>query len=330
MRKATTRWRQHVGAAMQCSVSHSRLGAERPDKSAREGTIKGRMRLWRFFLGGSVAVGLVLAQQLADSLNQAPPAVDQALRERVGKFYQAHVDGKFRQAEKYIAEDSQDWFYNNEKSRYISYEIVKIDYSDNFTKAKVMTAVELDWNTPRMGTVRVKPPQLSLWKVENGQWMWYIEARKDWESPWGLMKPGPESKGALQSSPPRSVLEQFKGVDVATVQSQVRVSKTDVRLSSYEPASDEVLVANSMQGKIRLALQYSSFPGLEIKLDKQELGKDEQAKITFRCNPTEPSAKPTVTAFLRVEPTNQVIPIRVVFAIPPAVEKMLPKTAARQ
>ena len=65
-------------------------------------------------------------------------AVDEALRARIGKFYQAHVDGKFRSAEQYVAEDSKDFFFEMEKQRYLSFREPEISYSDHFTKAKVI------------------------------------------------------------------------------------------------------------------------------------------------------------------------------------------------
>src|SRR5688572_16111719 len=88
--------------------------------------------------------------------DKAPPQVENALRERIAKFFEAHISGKFRLAEQVVHDDSQDIFYNSQKQKFISYEIVKIDYSENFTKATVVTAVEMDWHTARLGKIRVK------------------------------------------------------------------------------------------------------------------------------------------------------------------------------
>jgi hypothetical protein len=88
-----------------------------------------------------------------DVFQKAPPHIDEALRAQVTGFLQAHVDGKFRAALKYIAEDSQDFYFEMEKRRYLSYEIGKIDYSENFTKALVLAVVDVNWrpNTRRCG-----------------------------------------------------------------------------------------------------------------------------------------------------------------------------------
>ena len=150
------------------------------------------------------------------------------LRESVAKFFNAHVQGKFRQAEEVIAEDSKDFFYNMEKQRYIGFEIIRINYSENFTKATVVTAVEVEWRSPRIGVMRVKPPMTSLWKQENGKWVWYVIPQKDWDTPWGKMQPGPDD-------PTNSKMMQlFKGVDVQTVNNQVSIDRTEMRLSGYE------------------------------------------------------------------------------------------------
>ena len=108
------------------------------------------MRKW--VLAAFVSCAVLVAQtKPTDVFEKAPPQVDEALRQNVAKFYQAHVDGKFRNAEAVIAEDSKDTFYNLEKQRYFSFEIVRINYSENFTKAAVVTGVEVEWRTPRTG-----------------------------------------------------------------------------------------------------------------------------------------------------------------------------------
>ena len=51
------------------------------------------------------------------------------------------------------------------------------------------------------------------------------------------------------------------------------------------------------------------------------------AVLKINCEPKDRSAKPTLTARITVEPTNQVFTVRVTFAIPPEVEKQIPKSA---
>ena len=106
------------------------------------------MRKW--MLTAFVSCAVVAAQtKPTDVFEKAPPDVDNALRERVAKFFQAHIEGKFRQAEAVIAEDSKDFYYNMEKQRYLGFEIVRINYSENFTKAAALSLRSRSNGVPR-------------------------------------------------------------------------------------------------------------------------------------------------------------------------------------
>ncbi len=259
------------------------------------------------------------AQAPADLFNSAPPAVDAALRDRIGKFYQAHVDRRLRAADEVVAEDSKDMFFAIEKPRYLSWEIATIVYSDDFTKAKAVVACEIDWANPRMGKMRVKVPITSLWKIVDDQWYWYMEPVKSWETPFGAMKPGPDNPQPAASP------GGFKGVRVEDVLAQVKIERSEVQLPGYEPSTAEVAISNRMPGNVTLRLDYGGFAGLEMTLDKTELKPGEQAKLRVRLNPVNRAPKPAVIARIHVEPTNQVIPLKVTFSVPPEIEKQLPK-----
>lgn len=250
-----------------------------------------------------------------DVFGKAPPEVDQALRARVAQYYQAFVDGKFRVAEQVVADDSRDIFYEMEKQRYLGFEIASIAYSDNFTKAKVITAVEMDWRNPRIGVMRVKPPLPSTWRLENGNWSWYTVPQKDWDSPFGKMNPGPDG--------PSKIAPDFKHVSPDEVLSQVKISKTVATLSSYQKSKDTVELSNGLPGEISLRLESVVIPGLEIKPDKTTLKAGESAQISFNYNPDTPNPKASVVVDVHVQPTGQIIPIRLNFAIPPEVEEQL-------
>jgi len=73
------------------------------------------------------------AQSPADVFNKPPADVDEALRSRIAKFYQAHVDKKFRQADEYVAEDTKDFYYQANKPAYLEFHIDNVLYQVNFT-----------------------------------------------------------------------------------------------------------------------------------------------------------------------------------------------------
>ena len=274
------------------------------------------MRKW--ILGAFVCCAVAAAQTTAtDVFDKAPPEVDQALRTRIAKFFQAHVDAKFRQAEEVIAEDSKDFFYNMEKTRYFGFEVVRINYSENFTKATVVTGVEMEWRSPRVGVMRVKPPLTSLWRLENGQWYWYVVPQKDWDTPFGRMNPGPDPDK-------NKVMALFKGVDREDVLRQVSIDTTELKLKGFEASEGRATISNSMPGDIQLRLTAPKVPGLDVQIDKTTLKSGEKATIQVRYNPATKDPKPTSEIRVDVDPVSQVYRIKLTFELQPEIQKLLP------
>src|SRR5437867_11092042 len=80
--------------------------------------------------------GVVCAQNPSDLFNKPPAKVDKALRARIAEFYTDHVKQEFRKAEGLVADDTKNFFYSQNKPAYLSFEISRIDYSENFSRAK--------------------------------------------------------------------------------------------------------------------------------------------------------------------------------------------------
>ncbi|MBI4877543.1 MAG: hypothetical protein HY822_23175 [Acidobacteria bacterium] len=270
-----------------------------------------------------IILGLVLAlaaggQTPSDLFEKAPPRVDQSLRARVAKFYQAHVDGKFRLADQVVADDSKDAFFAADKPRYKGFEIVKIVYGDNYSAARVVTVCDTEMVSPMAGRFPIKAPLTSLWKIIDREWFLYIPPNTGViDTPFGKMGAGQTSGNASSPIPARLP-------DAQSVQRQVRVDRTAVELSSYEPASAQVVVSSQMPGLVKLSLSYAAFPGFEAKLDRDEIGAGEKATVLFTCKPAGKTPKPAITVLLMVEQTRQEFPIRVTFRVPPEVQQRLP------
>ncbi|MCZ2075981.1 MAG: hypothetical protein LC130_13405 [Bryobacterales bacterium] len=263
------------------------------------------MMLRLVFAGACAFASLCFGQAAGDLFSKATPDVDAALRGRVTKFYQAHVDGKFRVADEVVAEDSKEIFFAAQKTRYKGFEIVKIAYSDQFTKAQVVVAVDTDMAFPGMGKVAVKAPLTTLWKLENGEWFWYVNPSLGKETPFGLMKPGEgESAGGLFVS---------KGPDPQALIKMVTVDKTKVQLGGESPIA-EVHVSNGMSGAISLSLEYSPAAGFEASLDTKEVVRSGSAKILIRSVQGEKAPGSTATLRLHIQPLGHTIPIEVQFA----------------
>jgi len=247
-----------------------------------------------------VCAASCFAQAPADLFNKPPAEVDRALRARIGEFYQDHVDGKFRQADALVAEDTKDFFYASNKPKYLSFEIQRIDFSEGFTRAKATILCEQYVMMPGFADKPLKVPTPSTWKLVDGQWYWYVDPDAIRESPFGKMQPGPTGTA---TAPPRLPAIP-SGKDLAFIFSQVKADKPAVSLKRGEP--EQVTVTNGAQGRVTLALT-GTLPGVDVKLDRMNLGAGEQAVVTLRAGN---NAKPGVLS-LRVEQTNQVIPIQV-------------------
>lgn len=273
----------------------------------------------RFLIFGFCGVSL-LAQTAGDAIETAPPPVEQALRDHVTQFFQAYVDGKWRVAEHLVADDSLDTFLGADKDRLIGFEIVKMRFHENFTKAEVVVLTRRYWLL--QGRRIVEPmAQTTFWKVVGGQWMWYAPPRSSTvNTPFGVMSPGPEN------AKPSAAIPADPLAAAADIMNQVKVDKTEVQLSSYRPASEEVTISNAMPGKIELRAEPDlGFPGFTAKLEKTELKGGETGKLLLNVNPKDKTPKPTIIVRLRVMPLNKIIPIRVTFDIPPEIKRQLPK-----
>ena len=266
-------------------------------------------------MGASAAFAacLLLLQDPAELFQKAPPAVDEALRARISKFFQAHVDGKLRGAVEVVAEDSQERFFAANKPRCYSFEIVKIDYSENFTRATAVVTCEMDHPSPGLGGVKVKVPRTTLWKLADGQWWYYIDPDQGYQTPFGVMRPGPGKGGPPPEIAPGTTPAPPPGLNTEALFSWIKPSKRELSLHSSKAGSDELTLANQGGDTATLIMQYSPMPGLEIKLDRTQVNKGESARLTAKWEPGEIPAPPTIPVSILVQPTGQGIVVLVTF-----------------
>jgi len=194
-----------------------------------------------------------------------PPEVDQALRARINEFCDLHKQGKFRQAEQMVAEDSKDYFYNSGKPHYVSYEIKSITYNQDFTKATAIVMCEQFLPALGFQTQSVKMLTPFNWRIENGQWMWYLSKDALLFTPFGKLPDSPHPNGATTApttgTPPAPPVIP---TSVAQFFSMIKADKTT--LSLKPEASDQVTITNDTPGVVSLILA-QQVPGVEAKLD---------------------------------------------------------------
>jgi hypothetical protein len=244
---------------------------------------------------------------LAQNAPAPPSEVDRALRDRVTKFFQLMQSGKYRQAEQYVAQDTKETYYNMQKPKYLKFEISKISYSERFTRAHVVVHCEREVINPVMGRVVMKVPQITDWKKVKGAWYWYVDPNAPVRTPVGVGK-APQAPAPAEGAHTGPAAKP-PAPSVSDLARLVSADKAEVRLSS-KTASDQVVVKNAMPGAVDLTLEVPQTPGLEVKLERAELGANQTRLVLFHYTP-QPGAPKTVVVSVQVQPTGQTIPIRV-------------------
>jgi hypothetical protein len=99
------------------------------------------------------------------------------------------------------------------------------------------------------------------------------------------------------------------------VNKTVSADRSEITLGP--PESGQVVLQNSLPGPIGLALEAPEVAGLEVKLDHAQVGPSGSARVLFTYHPapggsqTAGGARREVVVNVVVQPTSQVIPIRV-------------------
>jgi len=242
----------------------------------------------------------VLLSGQNNPFDKPPAEVDAALRARIKEFYDLHVQGQFRKADALVADDTKDYYFESKKPQYLSYEIARIDYFDNFTRAKAVIMCEMYIMMPGFNNKPMKMPTPSEWRLQDGKWFWHVDMDALRNSPFGKMTPGPRGTGP---APPIGVPG---AIDFSTdfLFSQVKVNKDEV--SMWPDDTAEVIVANGAPGIMEISVPTAP-DGVAGKLDKTKLESKQTAVLTIK---TAKDAK-SGTLNVRVEQTGQLIPIQI-------------------
>ena len=257
---------------------------------------------------------LLHAQQSATSLfNRPPDGVEENLRERVSEFYNLQKDGKFRQAEQLVCEDSKDAYYNSKKTRWLSVELLSILFEDEFRTAKVVNALEGEMNIGT-GVAKTRLPAATIWKVDGDRWCMFIPPPSNQVSktPFGDMKRAIANAGSVDPN------AKEVRVDQSSVMSGVNLSKQELILKHGKRSSDSLVVENHLPGVVDLQLVEPSMPGLKLHLTQTRLRANEKCTLEATYDPNPEADVSDLQLTLTVEPLSKRIPIRIRFDAPPA------------
>ena len=257
---------------------------------------------------------MALGQDSSELFDKAPPAIDDALRARVNKFYDAFIAGKFKDAYALVADDSQDKFFELPKDQYKGCEIIKVKYAENFTKATVVTACKDVWRFYGASTLTTFP-LTSNWEVVDGQWLWHYVKPTMMPSPFsptGFVPVPPDTTAKAGDPLPKDMPGAVKGI-----LAKVSIDKTLVHLSTHDASKEVIHVRNDMPGEVRVRLAQPNIPGLKVSLEKTKLEAHEQTNVLFEWSPDEAARAKNVYArpmvHLQIDPTNQIFSIELVF-----------------
>ncbi|MFN3322760.1 MAG: hypothetical protein ACK5AZ_04630 [Bryobacteraceae bacterium] len=256
-----------------------------------------------------LCVSTIFAQSLAETLAKAPPEIDEALRARITAFYQAHVDGKFRLADQYVAEDSKDAYFEADKERIVSFMISQIRYSEDYRQATALVLCERRVVFPGFAGV-VKVPIPSLWKVANGDWYWYVMPKEEGrrESPFGLM-------GSVSSQEGKGAALPAALPSMEAILNQVNADRTAVRMVATVAGREAVRITNQSPGEVTLHLDHPSLPGLRVELEKTTLAANETCEVTITWSPRPQVPRDPVPVRIMVHPLGSLITIHVGFVL---------------
>ena len=112
-----------------------------------------------------------------------PPAgMEDALRDRIAKFYQCYVDDKVRRSEEYVNPDERDAYYTIEKPHYFGFKILEIRFKDDFTRADAVLLIDKEIAIPGQDVLRLSIPVPSHWILVDGVWYYTLTAAKPGET----------------------------------------------------------------------------------------------------------------------------------------------------
>jgi hypothetical protein len=233
----------------------------------------------------------------AQQTSPANVEAEKALRARAQQFYQLEVEKKFRVAEGFVAEDTKDYFYNNGKPDIRAFELGKITFTDDGTRATIALVATVVLTAPEVGSQEFKVPASPTWKLENGEWVWYANQSPDIDTPFGKWHTGtgPATGGqnlaATMASPD-------------ALQNLVSIDRTAVELT---PGVNTITISNQLPGPISVAVTDQP-AGLKVDVDKPSVGAGDKAIISFSATGT---AAPSGTVRIVASPINKEFLIRV-------------------
>ena len=236
---------------------------------------------------------------------QAPPELEESLREAVTQFYTFFQQGRFREAEDLVDHESKDLYYDAAKQRIMSFELRQVSWAEDFRQADVLVAAS--WVLPMMGNAPVPVPLKSEWRLVDGVWRLHLESPSDSEagyvSPAGPMAfPDPDSAplgtpGSLANAP-RPTIEALAGMY------EVSEKSLSFERRGKGLQTREVSVKNKARGSLSVEL-IGQTTGVEVSIEPKKFRVGEEARILVGFDPAIGSPTDQQTLQFLIMPIRQ-------------------------
>ena len=273
------------------------------------------MRIPACLLMGFLAVCPLAAND--NPFPKAPAEVEEALRGRVTEFYTYFQQRKYRKAEGLVDEESRDYFYESSKKPILSFELVNMEFGEDFRTAKAFVNVMV--MLPMMGPEPVPFPLTGDWRWLEENWYIHMEGAKPGtikQGPFGPMRINPE--GAARAGPSQGLPTYSpKGIKQA-LKAMYRVEPETLRFvhEPSEPITQTVRFINP--GPARLSVtateEIHTLPGLRIEFDRRQIEPGEELPITFTYQGKEQPLEGTINIIFSVLPLKQIFAVTIEFA----------------
>lgn len=234
----------------------------------------------------------------AQQVSPATAKAEKAVRARAEKFLHLEQEKKFRDAWALVAKDTQDYFFNTGRPEIQSFTIDGVELSNHNTRARVTFRIKRTMPIPGMSGQTFELNGVSTWKLENGDWYWYVD-QSAVETPFGKIPVNKATAGGAPAMP---------GIpNLASLKAQVLIDKNAVTLSEASPVQN-VVISNHMPGSVTIEIQATKIDGLIVDLDNKQLGSQKDATVSFRAKP---GTRPAGTVGINVLPLGQHFDVKI-------------------
>jgi len=255
---------------------------------------------------------LVAVSAWSQTTAPAPSEAESRLRARVDKFYSLLQEGRtsvksLRQAEELVAADTKDQYYVAKKPDIREYHIASVELFDGGQKARVVVTAKVVVMMVGAGPQEFTVPVKSTWKLENGEWMFYMDPVSLEDTPFGKMYS--EKSGDAPGPPPDLAALMANKPSVASLQSKVKIDRTVVVLTREAPVQS-VTISNDLSGPIDITMDDLSkkIPGLTVSLGAARVEGGKSAEIKLEAAP---GATVSATVHLFITPLGNEFDVQV-------------------